>query len=132
MKRTWNESLAIGIPLLDCQHQQLLDQMDTLVEAMDKQKGKQEIKSILVFLKMYVNNHFNYEESCMNLHKCPVACNNQNAHEKFMKTLTDINQQLDNQQPLNLINIRVKKDLVDWFVNHIKLIDTQLKPCIKK
>ena len=58
MGRTWNDTLAIGIPLLDCQHQQLLDQMDALLEAIDKQKGQQELRSIMGFLKMYVNNHF--------------------------------------------------------------------------
>ena len=130
MGRTWNDALAIGIPLLDCQHQQLLDQMDVLLEAMEKQKGQAELRSIMGFLKMYINNHFNYEESCMTLYKCPVACNNQNAHARFMRTLHDINQQIENNQPLHLISLRVKQELVDWFVNHIKSLDMKLKPCI--
>lgn len=74
--RTWNESLKIGIPLLDCQHEQLLDQMDQLLTAMDNHKGDQELRSIMGFLKMYTNNHFNYEESCMDSYKCPIACDN--------------------------------------------------------
>ena len=130
MARTWNDALAIGIPLLDCQHQQLLDQMDALLEAIEQQKGQQELRSIMGFLKMYINNHFNYEESCMTLYKCPVACNNQNAHARFMQTLDDINRQIENKQPLNLISLRVKQELVDWFVNHIKSVDIKLKPCI--
>lgn len=132
MGGTWNDALAIGIPLLDYQHQQLLEQMDALLDAMDQQKGQQEIRSIMGFLKMYVNNHFNYEESCMNLYKCPVACHNQKAHAHFMQVLEEINHQLEHKQRINLISLQVKKELVDWFINHIKSIDTQLKPCVKK
>ncbi len=40
MVSTWNEYLKIGIPLLDFQHKQLLDQIDTLIEALEKNKGK--------------------------------------------------------------------------------------------
>ncbi|MGL4499484.1 MAG: bacteriohemerythrin [Planktothrix sp.] len=130
--RTWNESLKIGIPLLDCQHEQLLDQMDQLLTAMDNHKGDQEIRGIMGFLKMYTNNHFNYEESCMNSYKCPVACDNKKAHANFLTTLQDINNKIDQKQPLELIRVQVKRDLIDWFVNHIKNIDTQLKSYIPK
>ncbi|MBD2480969.1 bacteriohemerythrin [Planktothrix sp. FACHB-1365] len=130
--RTWNDSLKIGIPLLDCQHEQLLDQMDQLLEAMESQKGEQELRAIMGFLKMYINNHFNYEESCMALYKCPVACNNKDAHAKFLITLQDINHKIELKQSLELIVTQVKQELLDWFVNHIKSIDTRLQSYVKK
>ncbi|HAN75607.1 MAG TPA: hemerythrin [Planktothrix sp. UBA8407] len=130
--RTWNDSLKIGIPLLDCQHEQLLDQMDQLLEAMTSHKATTELRYIMGFLKMYTNNHFNYEESCMDLYKCPIACNNKNAHAKFLITLQDINNKIELKKPLELIAAQVKRELLDWFVNHIKSIDIQLKPCIPK
>jgi hemerythrin len=131
MARTWNDSLKIGIPLLDIQHEQLLDQMDQLLEAMEKDKHTAELKSIMGFLKMYVNNHFNYEESCMTLHKCPVACKNQEAHARFSNTLADINDKIEANLPGMSISYLVKKELLDWFVNHIKSIDRQLEASIQ-
>lgn len=131
MARTWNDTLKIGIPLLDIQHEQLLDQMDQLLEAMEKQKHTAELKSIMGFLKMYVNNHFNYEESCMTLHKCPVACKNKEAHARFTNTLADINEKIEGNLPARSISYLVKKELLDWFVNHIKSIDRQLEPYIE-
>lgn len=128
--RTWSESLKIGIPLLDCQHEQLLDQMDQLLVAMENNKGDQELRSIMGFLKMYTNNHFNYEESCMDNHKCPIACDNKKAHTNFLNTLQDINYKIDQKHPLYLIRNQVKRELLDWFVNHIQSIDTQLKSYI--
>lgn len=130
MARTWNDSLKIGIPLLDIQHEQLLDQMDKLLESMRNNKQTEELRSIMVFLKMYVNNHFNYEESCMNLYQCPVACQNKDAHSRFTDTLNNINQKIESNQPLESISSLVQKELLDWFVNHIKSIDTKLKPFI--
>ena len=130
MARTWNDSLKIGIPLLDIQHEQLLDQMDKLLESMRNNKQTEELRSIMVFLKMYVNNHFNYEESCMNLYKCPVACQNKDAHSRFTDTLNNINQKIESNQPLESISSLVQKELLDWFVNHIKSIDIKLKPFI--
>ncbi|ERT09305.1 hemerythrin-like metal-binding domain protein [Lyngbya aestuarii BL J] len=129
---TWNDTLSIGIPLLDLQHKQLIDQMDRLLEAIVVKKETQELKSILSFLNMYVNNHFSYEQSCMELHKCPVACQNQAAHARFLKILQEVNQKIDQKESLNLISVRIKKELLDWFVSHIKSIDIRLTPCVKK
>ena len=84
MTPTWNDSLKIGIPLIDFQHQQLFDQMDLLIANLEQNRSPQELQSTIKFLEMYINNHFKYEESCMNLYKYPVAKNNQNAHKRFV------------------------------------------------
>ncbi len=136
MVSTWNESLKIGIPLLDFQHKQLLDQMDILIEALEQNKGKQELKSISIFLEMYINNHFKYEESCMDMYKCPVACINKSAHTQFRNNLDTIYQaiakSIKQNQPVTIIAIEVKSKLLDWFVEQIKSIDIKLQPYVKK
>lgn len=132
MNATWNDSLNIGIPLLDLQHKQLIDQMDKLLEAMGSQKETQELKSILGFLNMYVNNHFSYEQSCMELYKCPVSCQNKMAHTKFLKTLEEVQWQLGRKENIDQISIKIKRELLDWFVSHIKSIDTRLTPYVQK
>ncbi|HEY9762431.1 MAG TPA: hemerythrin domain-containing protein [Trichocoleus sp.] len=66
---TWNDALQIGVPLVDLQHQQLLDQMDLLVDALRNKKDPKQILSIMKFLDMYVSNHFGYEEQCMHINK---------------------------------------------------------------
>ncbi|HSF75715.1 MAG TPA: hypothetical protein VLA84_18110 [Microcoleus sp.] len=43
----WNDSLSIGIPEIDRQHKQLIDQLNTLVDAMLANRGKEEIKNIV-------------------------------------------------------------------------------------
>lgn len=126
---TWNDSLKIGLPLIDVQHQQLLDQMDLLVEAIRNKQDYKQIKNILRFLNMYVSNHFGYEEQCMHLHHCPAAAQNQSAHAYFKQRLGEIDQLVNSTQSLEKVADKVSQELISWFVNHIRSIDSQLGKC---
>lgn len=123
----WNDSLSIGIPEIDRQHKQLIDQLNALVDAMYANRGKEEIQSIVRFLDMYVAQHFGFEENCMRKYRCPVASTNAAAHAKFIKTLSEVKQELQTKGSSLPLAIKVNEQLLDWFVNHIKKIDRELK-----
>lgn len=129
---TWNDRLRIGLPLIDMQHKQLLDQMDRVIGALRSKKDIREVRSLLTFLDGYVTNHFGYEESCMHLYKCPVAGQNQAAHAHFVQVLAETKQQLETNQSYEAIANRISRDLLNWFVQHIQGIDSKLGPCVNK
>lgn len=129
---TWNPSLAIGVPLVDIQHEQLFDQMDKLVDAVKTKRDPKQIVNILKFLKMYVDNHFGYEEQCMHINKCPAAAQNENAHQYFVSRLEAIEQQIHTVNNLDLVAVKITDELINWFINHIRHIDRQLGSCIAK
>lgn len=129
---TWNQNLSIGVPLIDLQHQQLLDQMDTLVLALQGKQSKQQILSIISFLDMYVANHFGYEEECMHIKQCSVAGQNKLAHEYFVERLELLRQDLNRANDgttLEKLGQQVSQEILGWFVNHIRSIDRQLGTC---
>ncbi|HEY9662194.1 MAG TPA: hemerythrin family protein [Allocoleopsis sp.] len=126
----WNDSLAIGIPEIDQQHRQLIDQLNILVDAMHANRGREEIQRIVGFLDMYVNQHFGFEEACMQRHQCPVAGQNNQAHAQFRQTLAEVKAELNTKGSSVALAIKVNEQLLDWFVNHIKKIDRALKPCM--
>lgn len=129
---TWNSSLEIGVPLIDLQHQQLLDQMDLLVTALKDKQTKQKITSIVSFLDMYVANHFKFEEECMHIKQCPVGGQNKLAHEYFVQRLDILRQDLqraNTDAALEKLGQQVSKEILDWFVNHIQGIDVHLGSC---
>lgn len=126
----WNNSLSVGIPEIDQQHKQLIEQLNLLVDAMHANSGKEEIQRIVRFLDIYVAKHFGYEEGCMHRYKCPVASENAVAHSQFINTLQRIKTQLNQKGPSLSLAIEVNEQLLDWFVNHIKKIDRELKPCM--
>ena len=123
---TWQPSLAIGIPLIDMQHKQLLDQMDSLLDAINAHHDSKQVGMLMGFLDMYVNNHFSYEEQCMHLKQCPVAGQNKAAHEYFQQRLTLIRDTLKQQQASQALAKKTLEELRSWFVAHIKGIDVHL------
>lgn len=127
---TWNDSLSIGVPLIDLQHKQLFDQMDMLLDAVKNKKDVKQVVNILKFLKMYVDNHFGYEEQCMHINKCPAATQNKSAHIYFVSRLAEIERQIQMAQRLELIAAKITDELINWFINHIRMIDRQLGACI--
>ena len=95
-------------------------------------RGKEEIQGIVYFLDLYVAQHFGFEESCMHRYQCPVASNNAAAHANFIKTLSEVKQELQTKGLTLPLAIKVNEQLLDWFVNHIQKVDRELKPCISK
>jgi hemerythrin len=126
---TWHTSLSIGIPLIDMQHKQLLDQMDVLLEALNTKQDAKQITNIMAFLDMYVNNHFGYEEQCMHIKQCPAAGQNKAAHEYFQMRLRMIRETLGQKKTTSTSATQVLEELLSWFVNHIRTVDTKLGTC---
>jgi hemerythrin len=130
MGLTWTESLNTGIPEIDQQHKQLIDQMNLLYNAIQNNKGSEEIQNIMTFLSSYVYQHFGYEENCMHRYKCPIATTNKSAHTQFINSLNEINEELNTKGASISLAIKVNQNLLEWFGNHIRKIDTQLKACM--
>lgn len=130
MPLTWTDSLKTGITEIDKQHKQLIDQMNLLYMAINNDQGVEEIQKIMTFLSSYVYQHFGYEETCMHRYQCPVANQNKTAHTQFINALNEINEELNTKGASMSLAIKVNQNLLDWFANHIKKIDTQLKACM--
>ena len=126
---TWQPALAIGIPLIDMQHKQLLDQMDSLLDALTAQQDTKQLGMLMGFLDMYVNNHFGYEEQCMHIKQCPVAGQNKAAHEYFQTRLTLIRDTIKQQQVSKTLAKQTLEELRSWFITHIQGIDVKLGAC---
>ncbi len=124
----WDESLRVGIDPIDQQHQQLIEQLNLLMIALQENKAKSEIERIIGFLEQYINRHFGFEENCMNAYQCPVACENKKAHHYFRQTFEEIKQQFRQEGASLSLVLKVNRNLLDWFINHIRKIDMQLKP----
>ncbi|MEM9539447.1 MAG: hemerythrin family protein [Cyanobacteria bacterium P01_E01_bin.42] len=130
MTLLWSNSLKIGIPEIDKQHQQLIEQMGRLYTAIQKDRGNNEIQEILRFLNQYVVEHFGYEESCMLKYKCPIALKNKTKHNEFKANLKAIEEEFRTKGASENLAIEINRNLLEWFANHIKSIDTSLKSCM--
>ncbi|HMQ55475.1 MAG TPA: hemerythrin family protein, partial [Anaerolineae bacterium] len=129
----WDEAtMASGDATIDHHHQELIEMINGLTAAMAKGEGRDHIKEILDGLGRYVGMHFSYEEDCMEKYHCPVAQINKNAHEKFVNRFNEVYEEFHRDGPSTQLLFKIKIDLGDWVVNHIRKTDTQLHPCVKK
>ena len=65
----WTEAFRVNIAVLDQQHQQLIDTMNQLDQALRKGEGKAVLDQVLDKLVEYALVHFATEESLMEQHQ---------------------------------------------------------------
>ncbi|MEG4275422.1 MULTISPECIES: hemerythrin domain-containing protein [unclassified Microcoleus] len=128
----WKDYLIIGSPEIGHYHKQLIEQLNTLVNPMLANCGKEEIKGIVDFLDLYTAQKFEFEDFFSQRYKCPVASNNAAAHTKFIKALSEVKQELQIKGWILSSVIKLNEQLLDWFVNHIKKFVRELNSYMSK
>lgn len=131
MPIVWDVTMSTGVAKIDQQHQELISKLNGLLEAMRKGRGKDEIGKLIAYLGEYVVKHFSDEEAEMERVKCPAATANRIAHQQFVKRFTEIRNRFDKDGVSPKLIIDVQQALLDWFVAHIRSIDTKLALTVK-
>jgi len=126
MALTWDKSLAVGVKMIDTQHQELFRQVNALLEAMMKGQGKQESEKLLGFLGKYVVDHFAAEERLMAQHRYPEAAKHKQQHADFVKKFGELKGEFDQHGPTGDVSIAVNRFVCGWLREHIGTTDTAL------
>lgn len=130
LKLAWDTSLSTGERSVDVQHKYLIDIINELADAIERQQGAVAVKKILNLLKYYAEWHFGREEMCMERHHCPAAAVNKQAHGWFMATFEGFQDEYRTSGGSQELALRMYGELTTWLVAHIKKIDTQLGGCL--
>ena len=80
----WNDEYSIGIVEIDEQHKKLFELSEILNEATEIN----EIKDILLFLKEYMQFHFNTEESMMRKYNYELIEEHKKLHDDLKEKVT--------------------------------------------
>ena len=130
----WDDTMTTGLPEIDVQHQEIIKKFNEFTEAVAHGKGSDRDMAgdILDFLQFYAAWHFEREEKCMAQYHCPAAQANKQAHAEFIDKFGRFYKQWQ-EAGMDFELVRaVYMELESWIVNHIRRIDTQLYPCVKK
>ena len=87
-------SLYTHNAIIDAQHQELINTINKLYEAIDSGKGTDEAKNALAFLMQYTVFHFGGEEKLMQEDKYPLFTEHKAAHDAFVETVKGLYQKL--------------------------------------
>ena len=119
----WNKSYETGFDSMDAQHKEFIELSDKLQNSVydKKQADFQKYSDALL---QNLNDHFNFEDELMVMHKFTGLFSHKAEHarfyEKVKKHLLGLN-----TKPTNDVNTFFET-IEKWFVNHLELNDRPL------
>ena len=122
----WDDSLSIGVELIDDEHKMLIQKLRDLSEAFDQGLEKNKILKTLDFLIDYTEFHFTDEERVMKQSDYPGLEEQRQQHEEFRQTLNHILEDYQDEGPTKSLAESVNVFLVNWLFGHIKGSDLKL------
>jgi hemerythrin len=126
MAIAWDKSLAVGVKLIDEQHQELFRRVNSLLESMMQAKGKEEVGKLLSFLKDYVGEHFGAEQKLMVQYRYPELAKHKAQHDAFVKTFLEVHSEFEQKGPTGSLAIKLNSFVGAWLRDHIGTTDRAL------
>lgn len=116
----WDDSIALGIPIIDEQHKALFGCINALNEAVRSGNGSEAVGEVIWKLITYVTEHFGEEERLMLSCNYPALADHRKEHDQFVSRLHNIQVSFTDGHEMSAT---VLDFLVDWLVCHIKGTD---------
>lgn len=127
----WNESLSVGIELIDAQHKSWIERFNAVSAAIENVQGPQRIAEALTFLGDYTKFHFETEERHMAEHAYPEVEAHKAKHAELKKTLADLEQEYEEEGATHILAESIDTFLANWLVSHIQQVDLKFGAFLK-
>ena len=126
MSVPWDPNLAVGVPLIDEEHQEIFRRANALLEAMHRGAGAQELGRLLEFLAQYAELHFLAEERVMARHRYPEMADQLRDHQEFRGRIEALRSRFEMGGPSCDLSTAVNRLLCGWLRDHIRVADAAL------
>jgi diguanylate cyclase (GGDEF)-like protein/hemerythrin-like metal-binding protein len=130
----WKPELSVGIKNVDDDHKRLIELTNTLINAIDKDMPKEELKTIFEELEAYTHYHFEREEGFMDEH-CSASDihemirKHKEQHRYFTDKLPELKEQLMHANSKS-VSYEIVEFLLHWLIDHIINEDLKLTQCL--
>ncbi len=119
----WNDSFALGVPLIDAQHKQLFTIISELNDAMLRRQGNAVLGTTLDKLLDYTAKHFSAEEQMLVSKGYFALAQHKRIHEHFKSMIKKYS---DDFKAVSIsVNVQLMNLLQDWLVHHIQGTDME-------
>ena len=125
-----DDNMRIGLDEIDQQHQQMVDLLNQMSEAMIQDNVGQSVVQIFNQLYDYTQYHFQSEEAAHEQYGYPDRQAHAIAHQALIEKMKDLNQRFhqDNStSPEELMDL-----LTDWVFGHIRGSDMRFKTYLQE
>lgn len=124
----WDQSLSVGIDVIDEHHRYLFDLTNDLIDVLANKLGAREMGRILKALGQYAQVHFAAEEQMMEHYGYQRIGSQKLQHKQFGVKLKDFYAEL-RENPI-VAQFDVATYLREWLVAHIRHEDAQLRELV--
>lgn len=131
-KIEWDDNLSTGIKSIDYEHKMLIERLNAVIEAIEKNQGEGTIAKTLDFLLDYTNFHFTNEENFISDNGCPGLELQQKQHAEFKESVNQIILDFQQDGADKDIALQIHDFLFVWLKKHIMEVDHQLAQYVKE
>lgn len=124
----WDESLSVGIDIIDEHHRYLFDLINDLYEVVTGKRGAREVARVIKALDAYAKVHFRSEEMMMAHYAYEGIHRQELQHHAFEEKIREFYEEL-HANPL-VAQFDVLSYLRDWLVKHIQVEDAKLRALV--
>lgn len=117
----WRSKYSVNIQAIDAQHQQLVETINKLNDAMTAGKGQAVLSDIFDELIKYMTAHFSTEEGLMAAYAFPQYLEHKAEHDKFVATVQGLKDKFDHGDTGTVLTL--SQFVVDWFQQHTLKMD---------
>lgn len=121
----WDDTLAVGVGLIDDQHRQLIGKLNDLARAVEEHQGPTAVATTLSFLSDYTEFHFREEEGHMAAQGWPGLAEHKVLHEEFRTVLRSMDIDFETDGASEFLAEQVNTFLITWLAKHIQQVDRQ-------
>lgn len=115
----WTPAMSVGEQMIDSQHQRLLGQVNTLIDAMVFGSASTEVTTALDFLEQYINEHLSYEEEYMERRGFRDLTEHKAKHAEFRNKYAAFKAKLDAGETPDTVLVGIEEFLGQWWIDHI-------------
>jgi len=121
----WTQALAVGVPEIDAQHQELFRRAEQLIVAF-RGGDRSEVPPLVRYLSEYATEHFASEERFMREIGFPGLEGHRAAHETFRAGLAEVTSDFERKGATALVALTVHNWLSDWLRRHVSGLDVEI------
>jgi len=131
-KIEWDDSLLIGVELIDEQHKKWIEHIRNVQAAIEARRGMPQIASTLDFLINYTQFHFSTEEKSMSETGYSGLKDHRAMHEELKGTLDNLIEDFTEEGVTEKLSEAIGTFLVNWLRNHIRVVDQAFAAFLKE
>ncbi|KAF0118367.1 MAG: hemerythrin family protein [Rhodospirillaceae bacterium] len=124
---TWNDSLSVGITVIDDDHKKLVAMVNDLYDSMQVGRSKEATGRVLQGLIDYTLTHFAREERFFAETGYPASTTHKREHEDLTRQVIDVQKKYSSGSS-SILSVQLMGFLKNWLLNHIQGSDKAYAP----